>query len=88
MSRSVIPTRWLIVLLVVAASLLGPVAAAYGQTPAGSQYQGNLGVNAHGGGNAGSGTLPFTGLDLGAVAGGGIVLVAAGIVLRRRTAHI
>ena len=87
MSRSVIPTRWLTVLLVVVASLLGP-AAAYGQTPAGSQYQGNLGVNAHGGGNAGSGTLPFTGLDLGAVAGGGIVLIAAGIVLRRRTAHI
>jgi hypothetical protein len=88
MSRSVIPTRWLVVLLVVVVSLLGPVAAASGQTSAGSQYTGNLGQTAHGGQSGGAGTLPFTGLDLGAVAGGGIALVAAGIVLRRRTAHI
>ena len=52
----------------------------------GAQYGGNLGQTAHGGTGANGGaTLPFTGLDLGGVAGTGIVLIAAGIVLRRRT---
>lgn len=35
---------------------------------------------------ASTGTLPFTGLDLGALAAGGAVLVAAGLGLRRMSA--
>jgi hypothetical protein len=33
--------------------------------------------------SAGSGTLPFTGLDLAGFAGGGALLLGAGLVLRR-----
>ena len=88
MIRSFVPTRWLIVLLVLTAALLGPVTAAYGQTPAAAQYQKSLGENAHGGPNGGSSTLPFTGLNLAGVAGAGIVLIAAGTVLRRRTSRV
>ena len=80
---------WLVVLLVVAAAVLGPVGAAYGQTSAGSQYNGNLGGTVHGGGGTpgASATLPFTGLDLGGLAGVGVVLIASGALLRRRTTH-
>jgi hypothetical protein len=35
---------------------------------------------------ASTGTLPFTGLDLGALAAGAVVLVAAGLALRRVSA--
>lgn len=88
MIRSFVPAaRWLIVLFVITAALLGPVAAAYGQTPAAAQYQQSLGENAHGGPAGGSSTLPFTGLNLVGVAGAGIVLIAAGTVLRRRTSR-
>jgi hypothetical protein len=77
----VIGRRWLAVLLVAVVSVLGPVGAAYGQTPAGSQYSGNLGVSASGGGGS---ALPFTGLDLGGIAGAGAVMIGAGVLLRRR----
>ena len=33
-----------------------------------------------------TGSLPFTGLDLGALAAGGVILLAAGVVLRRFSA--
>jgi hypothetical protein len=78
-----------VVLVVVIAALAGP-AAAFGQTPAGSQYSGNLGQTAHGSGGGGvaagggGAQLPFTGLDLGGVAGAGAALMATGLLLRRR----
>jgi hypothetical protein len=37
--------------------------------------------------NSASGQLPFTGLDVGALAGGGLVLLGGGLVLRRSTRH-
>jgi hypothetical protein len=73
-----------------AAVLLGPGAGtAFGQTPAASQYSGNLGQTAHGGPPAAgpATTLPFTGADLGELAGTGAVLIGAGALLRRRAAH-
>lgn len=36
--------------------------------------------------NADSGSLPFTGLDVGALAAGGVVLLGAGLFVRRLTA--
>jgi hypothetical protein len=89
-TRSFTPIGLLAVLVVLAVALFGPIAAAAGQTSAESQYSGNLGQTAHGGGGTGTGgsaTLPFTGLDLGGVAGAGFVLMAAGAVIRRRAPH-
>jgi hypothetical protein len=86
-TRSFTPIALVAVLVVFAIALLGPIAAAAGQTSADSQYSGNLGQTAHGGGGtgtAGSATLPFTGLDLGGVAGAGLALIAAGAVIRHR----
>jgi hypothetical protein len=37
------------------------------------------------GSTGGDGSLPFTGLDLGLVAGGGLLLLGAGIAMRRLT---
>lgn len=89
MMRNVIRIRLLAVPLAAAVMLLGPIGAGYAQTSGGAQYGGNLGQTAHNGtGQNGGATLPFTGLDLGGVAGTGIVLVAAGIVLRRRTTQL
>lgn len=74
-----------------AAVLLGPGAGtAFAQTPATSQYSGNLGQTAHGGPPAAgpaAATLPFTGADLGPVAGTGAVLIGAGVLLRSRAAR-
>ena len=74
------------------AVLLGPGAAtALAQTPAAAQYTGNLGQTAHGGppaaAPAAAATLPFTGADLGEVAGTGVVLIGAGALLRSRAAR-
>ena len=89
MIRNFIRIRLLTVPLAAAAMLLGPIGASYAQTSGGAQYGGDLGQNAHGGtGQNGGATLPFTGLDLGGVAGTGIVLIAAGVVLRRRTTQL
>ncbi len=73
---------------IAAVALLGPAAGTSGaQTSAGSQYTGRLGEQSHGGPGAAAGaTLPFTGLDLGGVAGTGVVLIGAGALLRRRRA--
>jgi hypothetical protein len=38
-----------------------------------------------GGNSGGGGSLPFTGLDLSLIAGGGVLLLAAGIAMRRLT---
>jgi hypothetical protein len=84
-TRSFTPIALVAVLVVFAIALLGPIAAAAGQTSADSNYSGNLGQTAHGGtGTGGSATLPFTGLDLGGVAGAGLALIAAGAVIRHR----
>ena len=73
-----------------AAVLLGPGAGtALAQTPAASQYSGNLGQTAHSGGAptaSAATTLPFTGADLGGIAGTGVVLIGAGVLLRGRAA--
>jgi hypothetical protein len=74
-----------------AAVLLGPgTGTASAQTPATSQYSGDLGQTAHNGspaaGNAGP-TLPFTGADLGPIAGTGAALIGAGVLLRTRAAR-
>lgn len=59
-----------------------PVALA--QSPAVSGY-GGVGGEVQGdvGGSGGSGALPFTGLDLGLLVVGGLVLVVAGLTLRK-----
>jgi hypothetical protein len=89
MIRHFVWTQLLALTLVVAVLLLGPIGASYAQTSGGAQYGGNLGQTAHAGTGANGGaTVPFTGLDLGGVAGTGIVLIAAGIVLRRRTTQL
>ncbi len=88
MTRSFTPIALVGVLVVLAIAVFGPIAAAAGQTSAESQYSGNLGQTAHGGtGTGGSATLPFTGLDLGGVAGTGLALMVAGAVIRRRAPH-
>jgi hypothetical protein len=62
---------------------LAPVAAA--QTPADQGYGGEGGVAGEVGGSVsgGGGSLPFTGLDLGLLIGGGLLLIAFGVMLRR-----
>jgi hypothetical protein len=75
--------------LAAAALLLGQGAGtALAQTPAASQYSGNLGQTAHSGGapaSAAATTLPFTGADLAEIAGTGVVLIGAGALLRSRS---
>jgi hypothetical protein len=73
-----------------AAVFFGPGAGtALAQTPAASQYSGNLGQSAGGGPPAAgpASTLPFTGADLGGLAGTGVVLIGAGALLRSRAAR-
>jgi hypothetical protein len=87
-TRRFTPIALVGVLIVLVVALLGPITAAAGETSADSQYSGNLGQTAHGGtGTGGSATLPFTGLDLGGVAGAGLVLMVTGAVIRRRAPH-
>jgi hypothetical protein len=64
--------------------LVGSALAAGNQKPAG--YQGNGGnvqEQVKGAGANTLGALPFTGLDLALIVGGGLVLVIAGISIRR-----
>jgi hypothetical protein len=80
----------------VVAVALAFTAPAYGQTAVGDAYGGSgggiLGAVSGGGGGgsapskvvtAESGSLPFTGLDLGLLALGGVALVGVGVGLRR-----
>lgn len=87
--------RLALMMVVVALALVAAVAVpAYGQSSAGDAYGGNGNgvLGAVGGGNgsppaqvqsAGSGSLPFTGLDIGLLALGGCALVGVGVGLRR-----
>ena len=64
------------------------VPAALAQSPAVSGYGGvggevQGGVSGSGSGSGGGGALPFTGLDLGLLVAGGLVLLVAGLTLRR-----
>jgi hypothetical protein len=86
MSKSIPATarrRWCAVLAVVAVTLAAaPSAQAAGDpTAADDQYGAVLGEQS--GGQAGGGTLPFTGLDLAALVGAGAGLVATGAGVRR-----
>jgi hypothetical protein len=80
--------------LVVTLGMLALAPAAYGQGTAGSGYGGDGGENV---GNVESGTqggeakeaggLPFTGLDVSLILGGGLILVATGAGLGRVVAR-
>jgi hypothetical protein len=71
----------------------GPAAMAQEVSPTGDQYERGIVATASGGGPAEPGaavqstesaeTLPFTGLDVGAIVVIGIALVGAGLVIRR-----
>jgi hypothetical protein len=63
-----------------ALAALAWVPAALAQSPAVSGYGG---VGGEVQGDVGGGSLPFTGLDLGLLVLGGLLLVAAGLSLRR-----
>lgn len=61
-------------------------ASAFGQTPAGRGYGGQGGnVQGEVGGEAGAaaGALPFTGMDLALMALAAVLLIAAGLTMRR-----
>lgn len=88
--------RLALMLTIVWALALLP-AAAFAQSSQ-SGYSNVAGVSAGGNNGSGnvptavkttsnSGSLPFTGLELGLVAGGGVVLLAAGFTLRRVARH-
>ena len=67
----------LMMVVAVSALMLAAAPAVADTTPADGQYSGNLGENAGGGGS-----LPFTGMDLLALAAVGTVLIAGGAGLR------
>lgn len=80
--------RSLAAILVVAGLLLGAPAGAIAQSvnPTDEQYNhGVIGTSVSGGPSSGSsvGTLPFTGLDVAAIAAIGIGLLGSGYVVRR-----
>jgi hypothetical protein len=62
----------------------GPASAVAGQTAQGNNDKGgNTGPVASQSASSGTGFLPFTGLDLVLLAGGGLVLLASGVALSR-----
>lgn len=73
--------RFRVLLGVVCALLLVLPAAAFADTPSESAYSGSGAEQV----NASSTTLPFTGIDVGAVAVAATVLLGTGLVLRRST---
>ena len=88
--------RLALMMVVVALAFVAAAVPAYGQSAVSDAYGGHgggiLGAVNSGGGNGSppaqvettsGGSLPFTGLDLGLLAVGGIVLVGVGVGLRR-----
>lgn len=80
--------RILVVVAVVAAALALAAAALAGSSVVTGHNSappaaGTLGQAAAPSGKVTSGTLPFTGLDLAGIAGAGVLLVGAGLILRR-----
>jgi len=91
--------RLALLMVVVALALVASAVPAFGQSAVSDAYGGHGGgilgaVNSGGGGNgsppapaqvqtASSGSLPFTGLDIGLLALGGCALVGVGVGLRR-----
>ena len=63
------------------AALAAPAAASANATC--ESYGVGLPCTSHVEASAGSGSLPFTGLDLGALGGGGLILLGSGAILRR-----
>ncbi len=83
----------LVVMLVVAAPAFAQTASQSGYSGQGGQVQGQVdedsttpvAVVESGGSDSGGGSLPFTGLDVGLLAGAGLLLAGAGIGMRRLT---
>jgi len=70
------------VVLVVASTAMagGSVVTGHGSTPPTAS---SLGTHKSSPTQVAAGTLPFTGIDLAAIAGGAVLLLAAGVALRR-----
>lgn len=83
----------LVVMLVVAAPAFARTASQNGYSGQGGQVQAQVddegatpvAVSDTSGGGGGSGSLPFTGLDIALLAGAGLLLVGAGVGMRRLT---
>jgi hypothetical protein len=81
----------LVVMLVVAAPAFAQTASQNGYSGQGGQVQAQVDDNnttpvaVSGSGGGGGGGLPFTGLDVAMLAGAGLLLGGAGLVMRRLT---
>lgn len=87
----------MIIVMVCLVSMLALAASAGAASPSSVTYDATLGVQSNGGNTptpqsvtanhveatSSEGSLPFTGLDLVLVAGGGIALLGAGVAMRR-----
>lgn len=79
-----------ITMLALFVAMAGPAAAQNGYEQPGGQVQSQVqdsgsAAGTTGSGSAGSGSLPFTGLDVALLAGAGLLLAGAGIAMRRVT---
>jgi hypothetical protein len=78
-----------ITMLALFVALAGPAAAQNGYEGAGGQVQSQVQDSGSAAGttasDSGSGSLPFTGLDVALLAGAGLLLAGAGIAMRRVT---
>lgn len=82
MKRKVAIVAVMAVVLIVASTAMagGSVVTGHGSTP---PTAGTLGIHTSSPAHVVAGTLPFTGIDLAAIAGGAALLLAAGFALRR-----
>lgn len=74
-----------ITMLALFVALAGPAAAQNGYNGTGGQVQTQVQDTGSAAADDGSGSLPFTGLDVALLAGAGLVLAGAGIAMRRVT---